>query len=447
MTFNKYRNYKQFSYEKIDIGQLVDLIKDNPQKEEILMLRSSEYKSSEYNTIKSKLATITPHGTFTDSKKGSLESLSGYMYFDIDGFASTEDLDDTIKKLNDAFPLTFICKSCGGRGLAFLLKVNGITKDSFVGAHAFVRNEFSEAGYNLDNAAVGVNRKWIVSYDPEVIYNKNAVYDMDNLAYEKFNVSNKTSSKKISTREPDLEFDVDLESEIIPFNVLSKEIKTESGFKGEISGDFVVEEMDFYKILYPKVIADGTKHKTYIRIINALYWLNTDITQHQVFSYLFYVNRIAQPPMAVYKLRSLVTNICSSIDATGEIKLKTRTKIIHFNQDAGFSTREKQSMGAKIGGALKANRTKESIENTKEVLKRKNIVPTQKAVVMESGISLSTVKRHWNKNKIEIFSLDLTSKKEVNKSELHSEFDYVEEYYSNEEKPLVEDDFFDDMWL
>jgi hypothetical protein len=39
---------------------------------------------------------------------------------------STKELDETIKKLNDTFSLTFICKSCGV--LAFLLKVNGPQK-------------------------------------------------------------------------------------------------------------------------------------------------------------------------------------------------------------------------------------------------------------------------------------------------------------------------------
>jgi hypothetical protein len=443
MIFNKYNNYKEFSDDKINLEQLIDLIKEHPLRDEIVRLRNLKYKSDEYNTLKSKLISITPHGTFNDSKKGSIDNLSGYMYFDIDGITSTKELDETIKKLNDTLPLTFICKSCGGRGLAFLLKVNGLTKDNFENAHAFVRSVFQREGYEIDKAAGGLIRKWIISYDPAVLYNKNAEYVIDKEAFEKFTNCNRTSAKKVNKLESDVDTNDELGSDIIPFDKLCKMIKTESEFKGEIIGDFVIEEMQYYKILYPSIITDGNKHSTYIRIINALYWLNEDITQHQVFSYLYYVNSMAHPKMDVWKLKKMVTNFCDSIERTGDVKLKTRTKMIHFNKQSTLSKKDKQSMGASINGALRVNKTIESIANMKQQLIKKNIIPTQKLVANELGISLSTVKRNWAKKKIEISDLDLTVKKEPINLDILSEFDYVEEYYLNEEKPIVEDDFFD----
>jgi hypothetical protein len=428
------------------LGGQFDRFFQHPLKDEIVRLRNLEYKSDEYNTLKSKLISITPHGTFNDSKKGSIDNLSGYMYFDIDGLTSTKELDETIKKLNDTFPLTFICKSCGGRGLAFLLKVNGLTKDNFESAHAFVRSVFQKKGYDIDKAAGGLIRKWIVSYDPAVIYNKNAEYVIDKEAFEKFTNTNTTSTKKVNKLGSDVDTNDELSSDIIPFDKLCKMIKTESEFKGEIIGDFVIEEMESYKIIYPKVIADGTKHRTYIRIINALYWLNEDISQSEIYSYLFYVNRTANPPMNTFQLKKLVTSICCSIEKHGEIKLKTRAKIIHFNKQSILTRKDKQSMGASINAALRVNKRIESIANMKQQLIDENIIPTQKIVAQKLDISLSTVKRNWSKKKIEISDLDLTSKKKVDKPRLYSEFDYIEEYYSNEEKPIIEDDFFDGFW-
>jgi hypothetical protein len=291
-------------------------------------------------------------------------------------------------------------------------------------------------------------RKWIVSYDPAVIYNKNAEYVIDKEAFEKFTNDNNTSVIKKVTK-TQLSCGVSEGIDVIPFRELCTVIKTESEYKGKITGDFVIEEMQYYKILYPRIITDGNKHRTYIRIINALYFLNEDITQHQVFSYLFYVNSMAHPKMDVWKLKKMVTNFCDSIERTGDVKVKTRTKVIHFNKQSTLSKKDKQSMGASINAALRVNKRIELIAKMKQQLIKKNIIPTQKLVANGLGISLSTVKRNWSKKKIEISDLDLTVKlnltvkKEVINLDTLSEFDYVEEYYSNEEKPIVEDDFFD----
>jgi hypothetical protein len=450
MIFNKYSTCKQFSNERINLEQLIEHIKENPKKSEILKLRQLPYKSSQYDALKLKLSPITPHGTFTGSRKESIENLSGYMYFDIDGFTTKAELNETIKKLNDTFPLTFICKSCGGQGLAFLLKVNGITKDNFKFIHAFIRNEFLKDGYNIDKAAGGLIRKWIVSYDPDVIYNKDAEYNLDMPAYEKFVEKHKTTPKKINKTEPDLVLDLDLddglESDIIPFDALCKLITTESKYVKKITGDFTVEEMEYYKIIYPRIIKDGDKHRTYIRIINALYYLNEDITQQQVFSYIFYVNNMADQKMMKTKLLALVKYICGKIEETGEVRLKTRIKKIHFNPESDLTKSNKQSMAAKISGALRSNKTKESIQQVIANFEANSIKVTKKKIAEELGITEKTVQRNWNKAKTEISSLDFTFKKKAIKPVILSEFDYVEESCSDDSGSLDCDDFFDDAW-
>lgn len=446
MIFNLYNNYKKFSNENIDLEQLIVLIKNHPKKSKIEKLRKVKYKCPEYDAIKSELPSITPHGTFSNSKKTGLDDLSGYLYFDIDGFASTEELNDTIKTLNDTFPITFICKSCGGRGLAFLLKVSGITKDNFEKTHTFIRNEFKKEGYDIDQAAGGLIRKWIVSYDPDVIYNKNAEYKVDQEAYEKFVSENTGTFKKVNKTVSNLNDD-NLESDVIPFATLCKLIKVESEYKGEIVGDFAIEEMEYYRILYPQIINDGAKRRTYTRIVNALYYLNEEITQQQVYSYIYYVNRTANPQMNTFKLKELVAYLCKAIQETGVVKLKTRKKRIHFNTASNLSKRDKQSMAAKITGAAKTNKTNEAVTKMKATLIDRGEHPTQLKVAEELGISLSTVKRNWHEDKIDLFSLDFTPKnKNLNPNPM-SEWDHVEDVYSDDgEGPSDEDDFFDGDW-
>ncbi|TDX11323.1 BT4734/BF3469 family protein [Flavobacterium sp. S87F.05.LMB.W.Kidney.N] len=438
MIFNKYANCKKFSNEKITLDQLFISILDNPKKKEILHLRSLVYKSSYYNKLKLKLPVITPHGTFADSKKESIENLSGYLYFDIDGFASTDQLNDSIQKLNTEFPLTIICKSCGGKGIAFLLKVDGVTKDNFQIMHSFIRHQFKEKGYDIDDAAGGLIRKWVVSYDPDVIYNRDHEYKIDEAEFKKFTVVHKIApATKIKRRDP-APICANSIDHPIPYLQLCTEIKTETEYQGLIAGDFSIDAMEYYRIIHPLHIKDGTKHKTYIRIINALYYLNDEISQHQVFSYIYHVNNFAENKMCPLKLKSLVTNIGNRIESTGQIFIKTRTKIIHFSKESKLSRNQKQSIGAKVNGALKLNKTKMLIETAISKLEASNIKVTKKKIAEELGISEKTVQRNWKKKVQEISELDFTFiDKPKNNNNILSEFDYDEQNISFDD----EDDF------
>lgn len=444
MIFNKYNNYKEFSDERIDLKQLIKLIKENPLKEKILELRGLEYKSVEYNNLKSRLTSITPHGIFNDSKKESIQSLSGYLYFDIDGFDNTTQLDAEIINLNNTFSLTFICKSCGGRGLAFLIKVNETTVDNFESVHAFIRAEFCKKGYNIDSAAGGLIRKWIISYDPDILYNEDAEYVLDIENYKKFvekrNVSVVKKAVGVELNPP-----IENVMDVIPFNELCKVIKTESEYKGKIAGVFVIEDIEYYKILYPKVIKDGNKHKTYIRIINALHYLNNDITHQQVFSYLYYVNNLASPKMDIWILRKLVTNFCNQIKRDGILKIKLRIKSIHFNPDLNLSIREKQSLGATINAARRKNKTIESICTMRKLLQERGLAPSQKAVAAELGLSLSTIKKYWNSTKTELLEIYPQVKPKDIKPDRYSELDFIEDHYLSDDNWNSTDDFFDDL--
>jgi hypothetical protein len=134
-------------------------------------------------------------------------------------------------------------------------------KDNFESAHAFVRSIPKKKGKDIDKQLVG----WLSGYL------------MIQLLYIK-KTRNMLSTKKLLKNSLIL---IILEAQksrqqigiwrlllnawidIIPFDKLCKMIKTESEYKGEITGDFVMEEMH-YKILYPSIITDGNKHCTYI---------------------------------------------------------------------------------------------------------------------------------------------------------------------------------------
>ena len=105
-------------------------------------------------------------------------------------------------------------------------------------------------------------------------------------------------------------------------------------------------------------------------------------------------------------------------------------------------------MAAKITGAAKTNKTNEAVMKMKATLEASGIIPTQVKVAEELGISLSTVKRNWHEDKIDLFSLDFTPKnKNLNPNPM-SEWDHVEDVNSvDSEEPSDEDDFFEEDWL
>lgn len=104
-------------------------------------------------------------------------------------------------------------------------------------------------------------------------------------------------------------------------------------------------------------------------------------------------------------------------------------------------------MAAKITGAAKTNKTNEAVTKMKATILDRGEHPTQVKVAKELGISLSTVKRNWNEVKIDLFSIDFTTKnKDLNPNPL-AEWDFVEEINSDDsEEASDEDDFFGDDW-
>lgn len=450
--FSKLKTLKKITNEVVNLNELVEIVKNNQQKKLIDEIRSVEYKSKEYKNLKLKVNCITPHGVFNSLCNDGLINLSGYLYYDIDGFDTEVELNDTKKKLIDTNMVSFVCKSVGGRGLSFLIKydTNLIPNDTFIDFYKYVREILLGLGFNIDLGAGGLVRKMIISSDNDVYFNNEVSLGIDMVSFNAFK-KDLNKSKQITTRRNIHIIPNDTLFDIIPYEKLLKEIKIETIYTKEINGHFTIEEMDYYKIVLPKIIKDGTKHKLYIRVINALYYINNNITPQQVYSYLFHINNLAIPKMNEYKLKELVLNICSNIQSTGEIKIKPRVKRIHFNENSSLTKKQKQNMGAQLSANLKVNKTLEKIEMARTECEKMNIIPTQKKISEMTGLGIATVKRNWKKeykniNDIEV--KDLTDDKQIEReyklSQLVEEKDFwdgfvVEKRYV--EKGIEDQDF------
>ena len=413
--FSKLHSVKKFSNEKITIDQLYGIVKNNPQKDLIEQIRSSIPKSKEYNSLKLKVKCITPHTIQSSLKSDGIISLSGYLFYDIDGFDTESELDDTIKQLNDTFPISFLQKSVGGMGINFLLKIDDtkftLDDTNFISVYKYVRSLLIDKGFKIDMYAGGISRKMNISSDKVCLFNDKVSLGIDKVSLGEFEKLG-SSSKKVKLKEEYNIIPDDTFQNVIPYKDLIKQIKLQSIYNKDIKGDFIIEDMDYYNVYTPKNIPDGSKHKTYISIINNLYALNSEITPLQVYSYLFYINNLQIKKMSLKQLTSIVIWLCNEIQTTGEIKVKPRIKKIHFNEKSNITKKEKQSMGAKLTNAQKTNTTIKKIEDARMELTKKNIQPTQKLVCELTNLSIATVKRNWNKQIVDINEV-LTKKEEI----------------------------------
>ena len=155
--FSKLPTLKKFSKEIITIQKLQSIVKNNPQSEYIEYIRGLQYKSKEYNTSKLNVSCITPHGIFNNGIKNTdIKSFSGYLFYDIDGIDTKNELNDTIKRLCDTFPISFLQRSLSNKGFHFLIKLNdtfSITNDTFLDIYDYVRSLLIDEGFNIDLSA------------------------------------------------------------------------------------------------------------------------------------------------------------------------------------------------------------------------------------------------------------------------------------------------------
>lgn len=407
--FTKLETLKKFNEnEFINIYELFELVKFNPKSSHISRIREVEYKSKEYNDLKLRLPSITPHGVFRSLKSESLIKLSGYLYFDIDGINEIENIK---QKLIDTNIVSFICKSVGGRGLSFLVKYDtfNIGNDTFIDLYNYVRDIFVNLGFNIDMSAGGLVRKMIISSDSDVYLNDKVSLPINVVSIKDAGKSN--DIKKIEKkRERDIKGN-DTFKKLILIDENRLNIKTKSDI--EVNGDFEVKEVEYYNITEYK-IKDGDKHRVYIRIINALYYLNNNITKDEVYSFLYYYNMRQDIKMDNYQLMRLVWNISSNIEKTGDVRIKLGKKKIHISDK--YNKKQKEIMGGKINGKLRQNESIRLINEAREKCFRNNEIPTQKKIADMTGLGIATVKRNWKKEITNINDIkvdDMTMEKEI----------------------------------
>lgn len=370
----------------ITIEQLVNLIKNHPNKKDILYLQSLEYGCKEYQQKKKYLPAIKAHGSFSGLKVSEVIDFNKYFYFDIDN----TDLEP--KQIKEKYPfISLITKSVGGKGIFFLVKVDiDVDATNHTHIHNFIGNMFD---LKLDANAKGITRNIIIPSYKDVIWEDTTLSINTNELSEYIGKVN--SVKKLKTRQ-----EKEKEEEYGLNEPLFSQLNFRTKYDKEISQFYNVEEMEWADIFIPPVIKDGTKHKLYAKLVNQIVYLNPNIKVEQVIGFISQINKDkGKPPMDQKRLIQIVRWTYNNIITTGEIKATTRTKKIHFKMSKQLTIKEKQVLAAKANGVLRTNSTIDKIQEATNILLNNNEKITNKRLAEITGLSIATIKRNKCKEK------------------------------------------------
>ena len=398
--------------QEIDLPKLIKIIKNNPFKSEIENIRYLRSNGDDsYKNLKELLSYITPNCRVRerclDKNPGDMEKnligFSQYVYFDIDGVSDAYKYKEYfIKKYGHQASMVSISSSCGGVSILFKIS-NTITVENFADIIMAIRTTIL-TDEKIDSKCTNIGRAMYVSSDPNVWvnYDNDIEVVLNDTETEENDINTKGKRVKQCKTSKKINNTLIYSFTAMPINEVLPLINIET--QVEVANPIVdFKPREYTKIFIPKVIKDGTKHKTYTSMIHTLAYLNPNIEKNIIWSYLFYVNnRFARPKMEDKEFHRLFIFVYEDIKKTSITYCKTWTKYIHFNSNCGLSSKEKMKIANKLNGHYRRYKTIKRIQEAKQELQLLGIKATPKEVFNKSGLSLKTVRTHFYAEQIDM---------------------------------------------
>jgi hypothetical protein len=388
--------------QSINLVQLVGFITNHPNTGLIDTIRSlREQNDKYYKTLKGYLPYVTPNCTVSERKltgdliNTNLKSFSQYLYFDIDIDIEKNNVYDYKRYIIERYGhlLSMVCVSSSLGGVSLLFHVtNTITTENFDSMRGYIIDSILYDEVTDPNCS-DIGRPMFLSYDTEVYVNyDNSITIDDSLLTNKKGVN---QSILYFTTE---QYRLNGTFSVIPMKqvfgkVVTKTVVNTTKPVVDVKGELFVE------VTFPRNIKDGTKHKVYTQMIHTLVYLNPEIEPEYLYSYIRFINmNFGKPPMLDYKLTDLFQFVYNGIKNNPKYTYQHhRVKWIHFGTGTTMSGDEKRELSSKLNGVRRVNNTIQKIQDSKRFLMEKGLKVTQKSVSEHSGVSLTTVKRHFKK--------------------------------------------------
>jgi len=353
--------YQKIPSQIISIQDLVALIKHNSKIELINQLR--ELRRNEdvgYKLLKKSLSNITAHCIVKKNKLDTDNEISEnfiqfsrFIYIDIDVIPIGESVfsykEYIIKKYGDIVSLVAVSSSL--KGVSILVKVNNeISISNFKNIWKYVADVIFK-DEEVDYACNNIGRCLYITHDPDVFVSyTNSITVPEEIFQKKCGSGHITEGGDLNN----------ISSSTTPIKRKQyryNEIKSVLCFETNINVKNPVvdfREENYIKVYPPLHIKDGTKHKIYRGIINALFYLNPNIHEDYIYSYLIFINNSrAKPKMDKMELQKLFNYQIERLKKTENHFVKTKVKQVHINKDCNLSPKVKKSIADKLIGMNK----------------------------------------------------------------------------------------------
>lgn len=164
-----YKTVKDNVGGKISIYDFISGVKDGRWQDGVLSVRNAKNDEEKAN-LKKKLEAATISGVFEKRSISGLRNHSGFIAIDLDDI----DNPNSEKKLIEKDPYIYAAfVSVSGKGLCLILKIDGTRhEDAFKGIDQYLYESY---GMVVDKSGSDVSRLRIVSYDPYIHINEDAV--------------------------------------------------------------------------------------------------------------------------------------------------------------------------------------------------------------------------------------------------------------------------------
>lgn len=346
---------------------------------QIIDVRNLGKSNPEYQNKKTELPTV--RFNFLFNERASNENIiepTGLIYIDVD---NCEEIDLTNILIHAAW------KSVSNCGYGILVKVDGLTLDNFSSTYIAIAEKL---GINADKGAKKATQQTILSYDPNLYFNKKSITFLA--------INEKVSSSSIQKEERLIGVDDTFLGNMRFSNI-------NDYFQGENENlDYIIFEGDKETIVQPYLpyrIEEGKRNITLYFHLTQYAMLNPTMGSGML-------KKIAEKIVSHFegeeyteaKIQSIVNAVINKREA-GELELyANKERRILFNPKKEITKKQKLEITGKIMGRFKRQKTQETIYQTIENWNfQLDGKITQQLVAEKTGMGIATIKRYWNEFK------------------------------------------------
>jgi len=376
----------------VSLESVLNKIKDGDDNLPFIKTARSLGKSSlKYNTIKTELLTTFRFNFLFQgsASNANITAATGLIYLDADNIEAIPESPYVLAKW----------KSLSATGFGILVKVSGLTlnnyKDTF--------DHLSQlTGIESDAGARKATQQTILSYDPNLYYNADAlVYDC--------NENKKVSHPPIEKKEKSIETNETFLKEYdgaIRFNNIDEYFTDEyAGYQYR-----VFDEKECICSPYiPFMIEEGSRNKTMFFLLSQYALLNPKAGRGWLKSIALTINSKMHPNLSEKETSLVIDSVLKKRKAGSLEPYFNEERRVLFNPKASLTTKEKMIIVNKELGKRKSDFTKEVINMVLEDWDFKTDGKiTQEKVAIFVNRDVSTIKRHWSEFKAHVKDLNVS---------------------------------------